>query len=176
MCLIAGLGALGLGGGAAAGATAAATAGGLAQALQVAGLVASVAGPVIAGQQTKQAAGMQAKAYEQQAEQTSRLRAIEEQRTRRQFGGQIRRQAAQMAARGVSLDSPTALYLGQTAAEEMAFAAQTVRQTGMAEASELSTSAQLARFRGQQAAMTGNFTAAGNLLSGAPEVWPELLK
>ena len=63
--------------------------------------------------------------------------------------------------------------MGQTAAQEMSFAAQSVRSEGQARQIELSNEARLARARGQQGLLTGAFSAAGSLLSGAPKIWPE---
>ncbi|KHQ50277.1 hypothetical protein [Mameliella alba] len=147
----------------------------LATALQGVGLAASVVGPMMQAQQASATAQVQARAYEQQRDQQQILRAVEEQRTRRDMAREVRRQASQFAVRGVETDSPTAIYLGQTAAEEMVFAAQSVRQGAMAEATELTNEARLTRARGQMALTKGMFSAAGNLLTGAPKVWPELL-
>lgn len=175
MCFLAGLAGLAGAGTAAAGAGAAAAAGsGLASALQIAGLALSVIGPIQQGRAAQSAANAQAKAMDQQKRDQLRLNSIEEQRTRRQFALQTRQQAAQLAARGVSLDSPTALFLGQTAAEEMVFAGQSVRQGGLSEAAELSTAARLTRYRGALNAMEGRYTAVGNFITGAPKVWPSL--
>lgn len=177
MCLLAAAGALGLGGAAAGGAAAGAAAagGGLASALQLVGLAGSVIGPMMQARQAQAVAGAQAEALEQQRDAQLTLRGVEEQRTRRDYARQVRQQASQFAARGVALDSPTAIYLGQTAAEEMVFAAQSVRQGAMAEATELTNEAALSRARGQMARTKGVFKAAGNFITGAPKVWPGLL-
>lgn len=171
MCLLA-LAPAAAGATSAAGAVAGASLGSI---LQVAGLAASVIGPMMQARQANAVAQAQAKAMERQRDDQMRLRAVEEDRTRREYARQIRQQASQFAARGVELDSPTAIYLGQTAAEEMVYAGQAVRQSAMAEGTELTNEAALARARGQSALMKGRFSAVGNLLTGAPKVWPELL-
>lgn len=167
------------GGGAAtaAGATAgAATAGlGIGGTLQTLGALAAIGGTFAQGVATRRAANAQADAIDAQRRQEARLNSIKDQRTRKQFASQIRDQAAQIAARGFSLDSPTAIYLGQTAAEEMAFASQSVRQDGAATDTELTNSARQLRAQGRQALFKGGLSAAGTLLSKVPELWPELL-
>lgn len=180
MCIIAGLSALGIGGTAAAGATAAgATAAAstvtLSSVLQTVGLLAGVGGAIASGVQARDLAEAEAQALEVQKQQQAQLNAIEDQRVTREMRRQISQQRAQLSERGVTLDSPTAVFLGQTAAEELAFASQTVRQTGAAEQTELSAQQRALRSRGKQSLFKGNITAAGKFLTGAPEVWPELL-
>jgi len=165
-------------GGTAAGATAgAATAagGGLAGTLSTLGTLVSVGGALAQGISAKRAGAAQAQAIETQRKQEAMLNSVEDQRTRAQFASQIRQQSAQIAERGFSLDSPTAIFLGQNAAKELAFASQSVRQTGAARSSELSNAARAGRARGMQGLLKGGFSAAGRLLNAVPDAWPELL-
>ncbi|MFD2854024.1 hypothetical protein ACFSZS_03370 [Seohaeicola zhoushanensis] len=84
-------------------------------------------------------------------------------------------QRADLVSRGVELDSPTAIFLGQNAASEMVYEAQTIRQGGQATAAELTASQRALRAQGQGALLKGGFGAAGQFLTAAPEIWPELL-
>lgn len=174
MCWPAALGALGLGGTAAAGATAAgataaATGVGFWQTL---GTVVGAGGAILQGVQGAQAARAQTAAIEQQAETERRLNATEDQRRRAQFMSAISQQRAELAARGVTLDSPTAVMLGQTAAQELSFESQSVRSGGAARQAELSASAAMSRARGVSSLLRGTFSAADTILTAAPDLWP----
>lgn len=168
--------ALGFGAGATAtGATAAAATATTASTLQTIGLIASVGGSIYSGLQANKAAKEQAAMIQEQRENEAKINATEDHRTRLKFMSQIRRQFAELAARGVSLDSPTAVMLGQTAAQEMAFASQAVRAGGQAKDAELSNSQRILRAQGTEALFKGGLSAVGKFLKGAPDVWPELL-
>lgn len=158
----------------AAGATAGAATG-LAGALQTIGTIVSIGGTIAGGIAANDAARDHARQLEEQARQEAVLNSIEDQRVRKEMAGQIRQQAAQIADRGFSLSSPTAVYLGQTAARELAFASQSVRQTGAARQTELTNQARAVRAQGKQAMFKGGISAAGTLLKRAPDLWPELL-
>lgn len=170
---------LAAGGTAAAGATAAgaaAAAATAAPAMAMIGTAVSAAGSLMQGIQGAQAARQQASMLNREARQTIALNAVQDQRTRARMESQTRQQFAELAARGVQLDSPTAILLGQNAAQEMSFESQAVRSQGAARASELTASAQIARGRARQSMMQGVFGAASSILTGAPQIWPELLK
>lgn len=164
-----GLGALATAGGAA---SAAATTAGT---LQTLAAVASIAAPVVTGIQSANAARTQAAYIEQQRQTEAQIAAVQDSRQRAQFAGEIGRQRAQMIARGVSLDSPTALLLGDLAAREMTFESQATRSGAAANDAELANSARLYRGQATQAILAGGMSAAGNLLTAAPDVWPHLL-
>jgi hypothetical protein len=163
-------GIFGAGGATAAGATAGAASG-----LSTLGTGLAVAGSLYSAYSNYQGGKAQARAIEQQQRTEAQLNAVEDQRTRREYMSQMRQQTAELAARGISLDSPTAVLLGQTAAQELSFASQSVRSGGQATQIELSNQAQLARARGTQGLINGSVAAAGALLTGAPKIWPELL-
>lgn len=179
MCLLAALPALGLGTTAAtaAGATAAATTAGAATSasmLQTIGLVTSIGGSLAQGIAGANAANYQAALIEQQAQTEAELTAIEDERTRAEFNKAMRQQVAELAARGIQIDSPTALLLGREAASEMSFASQEVRARGQATQRELTAEQQVLEARATQSLLTGSVSAAGAFLDGGPEVWPEL--
>lgn len=171
MCVPALMGAIGAGGAAtAAGAVAGASM------LQNIGMVLSVGGTLMQGVMGMQAANANAAHVAQQQQVEAVLSSTEEQRTRQQFRSAIRRQAAELAGRGIALDSPTAVLLGQTAAREMSFAGQEVRSRGSARQQELTAERRALRARGTQSMLAGAFGAADRFLTAAPDVWPGLLR
>ncbi|HMO07023.1 MAG TPA: hypothetical protein PKD10_05165, partial [Paracoccaceae bacterium] len=165
-----------LGGAGAAGATAAgATAGaGLttAQVLTNIGTVIGAGGALIQGVQAARSVREQSAALAQQAATERQLTAVQDQRTRARFMTAIRQQAAELAGRGVTLDSPTAVLLGQTAAQELAFESQAVRATGDARQRELSAAQRQLRAQRASGLMKGVFGAAETVLTAAPDLWP----
>jgi hypothetical protein len=170
MCVL-GLGAtLGLGGGAAAATGAAAAA----NTLSTIGTIVSIGGSLLGGMQEARAYRAQEAAIAQQAATEAQLNAIQDNRERREFLSALAQQRAELAARGVQLDSVTAVSLGETAAREMAFQGQATRQSGMARQTELSAAAQAARFKRQGSMLRGIFSAADSFLTAAPDIWPSL--
>ncbi len=171
MCIPA-LGALmGLGGAGAATATGAAAA---ANTLTTLGTIVSVGGSLMAGMQGAQAAKAQASAYEQQARTEAQLAATKEQRERKEFMAAIGQQRAELAARGVQLDSVTAVALGETAAQEMSFQSQSTRHAGASRVAELSAAAKASRASRTGSMLRGIFGAADSVLTAAPSIWPGL--
>lgn len=175
MCIM-GLGALlGLGGAGAAataaGATAAATTAG---ALQTLATIATIGGTLYSGITAYQTGKEQAAAYEAQAKTEAQLNATQDQRERTKMRGVIAQQRAEVLGRGIDLSSPTAIYLGQTAAQEMSFDSQAIRSGGMARQQELSTQARIARANASAGLIKGAVGAAGDFLTMGPEVWPGL--
>lgn len=158
----------------AAAATGATAAAGIGGALQTAGFALSILAPIVQGQQAAQAYEDQAAALEAQRTEEKRLAAIEDDRTRRRFRSEIRKQSAELAARGVSMDSPTALLLGDTAAREMSFGSQSARSGALAKDRELSASARLSRSRAAGYRLKGFTSGAAAFIDGAPDIWPGL--
>lgn len=157
------------------GALAGAAGAGAAGTLQTLATVASIAGTLYSGISGAQMAKQQAAAYEAQAVTEQQLTATQDQRERAKFAGQIAQQRAEVMGRGIDLASPTAVYLGQTAAQEMSFQSQAIRSAGAARQAELSTQAQLSRANASAAMFKGVVGAAGQFLTAAPEIWPNLL-
>lgn len=175
MCAPALLAALGTGGAAtAAGATAAATT--AASSLSTIGTILSVGGAVIEGVQGMRAAKANAAAIEDQRRTEAQLTAVQDGRSRKKMARDIAVQRAELAARGVQLDSVTAMMLGQTAAQEMSFESQAVRTGGAARDRELSAEARAQRAMGAQSLLKGVFSAAGDLVKGAPDLWPGFMR
>ncbi|GGH36366.1 hypothetical protein SAMN05444007_108254 [Cribrihabitans marinus] len=163
-------------GGAATATGAAAGAATIGSTLQTIGTVAGLVGTVAQGVSSYNAAKDQIAQIETQKQTEMQLNSVEEQRARQQFRSGIAQQRADLVARGVSLDSPTAVFLGQTAAREMTFEAQAIRQGGLATQTELTGQQRALRARGKNALVKGGISAAGGLLQAAPDLWPELLK
>lgn len=167
--------ALGIGGGAAAATGATAAAATIGSTLQTLGTVVGLVGTVAQGVSAYNESKAYAAEIDQQKRVEAQLNATEEQRARARFMSSIAGQRADYVARGVSLDSPTAVFLGQNAAREMTFEAQSIRQGGFAQQAELSAEQRAVRARGRQSLFRGGFSAAGGLLRKGPDLWPELL-
>lgn len=167
--------ALGTVGAATAAGTTAAAATSAAGTLATIGTAVSVGGSLLSGIQNYQAGKAQQEAIVAQQRTEAELSAVKDNRTRMQFQAQVRQQMAELAARGVQMDSPTAVLLGRTAAQEMAFESQAIRSAGGARNQELSAAAQIAGGRARAGLLDGTFKAAGSLLTAAPKLWPELL-
>lgn len=181
MCLPTMLAALGVGGAGATAATAAgatagaATAVGTGSLLSALGTGVSIFGSLMQGAQARDAANEQAAHIENQRQTENALNAVRDQRSRKQFRSAIAQQRAELVSRGVNLNSPTAVFLGQTAAREMAFDSQSIRTTGQACNVELSSQAQFARAKGAQSMLRGTVNAVGTLFKAAPDIWPGLM-
>lgn len=174
MCIPTALAAIGLGGATAgataAGATAAATT--VAGTLQTIGTVVSIGGALAQGIAGYQASKANVAAIEAQKKTEAQITAIKDQRTRAIMQGQIAQQRAELAARNVSMDSVTAIMLGQTAAQEMSFESQSIRSTGTARQTELTAAQTAAKADGFSSLLRGTTTAAGSFLNAAPDIWP----
>ena len=147
----------------------------LAATLKTIGTVASIGGTIYSGIQANQHAQMQIQQIEDQKKQYAQISAQEEQASNARFQSEIAQQRGQLIASGVTLDSPTAIYLGQNAAREMSFEAQSIRSRGMAQQQTLTNEQAALQARGRQAMFTGLTSAAGRALTAAPDLWPELL-
>lgn len=177
MCFPAIAAAIGLGGATAAGATAAAaTAGVGAGLLQTLATVATIGGTVIQGISGLNAANQQVAEIAAQKQTEAQLTATQDARQRAQTARLISQQRAELAARGVQLDSPTAIALGQTAAMEMSFDSQAIRSGGVARQAELTSNQRLARANGISSILKGTLGAAGALLTAAPDLWPGFMR
>lgn len=159
---------------AAAGATAAATATGIGSTLQMLGTAAAVGGSLVQGIAGARAASQQSAMISEQMGIEKQLNATEDNRRRAQFRAQIAQQRAELGARGVQLDSPTAVLLGQVAAQEMSFESQAVRSGGAARQHELTAQRRAVLAEGANSMLRGVVGAAGSLVIGAQEIWPGL--
>jgi hypothetical protein len=186
--------------------------------LQTVGAVAGVAGALYQNKQTKAWAREETAMIQQQGaaqaaaqarildEQTTVLKeqgaterqitAVTDQQRRLSFTQAIAQQRAELAARGISLDSPTAILLGQTAATEMSFESQAVRSEGQARQREIEGGLRAARLdaetgqtniraadsraiadinaRSRSDRLKTGFGAVTTLLSSSTDIWPGL--
>jgi hypothetical protein len=139
------------------------------------GAITSLGASIYSGITGRQTARANAKAVRDRAATEAALTATQDQRETEAFRSQIRQQTAELAARGVSLDSPTAVLLGQTAGQELSFQSQAIRSAGAATQQELTAQERLYVAQGNQALLSGVLSGAGTFLTAAPKVWPELL-
>lgn len=159
------------GGGAAAAGGAGMTVG---QLLQVGGALAGVGGSIAQGRAEASAARMNATLTERQARHEAMLAVVEDERTRARMRMALAQQRAELAGRGIQLDSPTAILLGRQGAEELSFASQSVRSRSLARGAELGIEARSWRSKARAASLGGRLSAAGSLLTAAPDLWPGL--
>lgn len=143
-------------------------------ALQTVGTVVGIGSAIYSGVQGYQAAKANVRAIEEQKHAEAKMTAIEDARTRRRFNSEIRRQTAELAARGIQLDSATAVVLGQEAAKEMSFASQGVRAKGNARQIELTSAQRAMRAQGKASLLKGGLGAVTSFVNNAPQIWPEL--
>lgn len=157
---------------AAGGATAAAGAAATATTAISAGTMLKVAGGLVSGVTSLMQGRADAAALRQQAETETRIGVVESERIRQKFRSQIGQQTAELAGRGIRLDSPSALALAELAGREMTFEADAAFSRRSARATELSAAARSSKARGFQGLLRGGFTAATDLLTAAPDIWP----
>jgi uncharacterized protein HemX len=139
------------------------------------GTALTIGGSLAQGIAGYQSARANRKLIAQQQESEKQLNAVNDQRERLQFMSSIRKQAAEIAARGLGLNSPTAVYLGQSAAREMSFQSQATQSSGQARQNELSAESTAYRSRAVQSLLRGSVSAAGAYLNRDRTAWPELI-
>jgi hypothetical protein len=142
--------------------------------LQGVGAAAGIAGAIQQNRISRAWERAQTAAIEAQATTEAQLTATEDQRRRQVFTRAIRQQTAELAARGVSLDSPTAMLLGQTAAQELSFESQAVRATGQARQQELRGAVQAVGVQARSDRLKTTAGAVGSVLQSASTIWPGL--
>ncbi|MGI3163070.1 hypothetical protein ACRARE_00050 [Pseudooceanicola sp. 200-1SW] len=143
--------------------------------MQTIGTVLAIAGPLVQGAQTAAAARANVELIENQKQQQRALDATRADRERRRFQSQIAVQRAELAARGVQLDSATAVLLGQSAAAELSFNDQAIRSGAQATQNELTAEQVNYRAKASQALLRGGLSAAGAWLDRPADEWAELL-
>lgn len=180
----------GLGGGAAtagaaaagvgaAGAGVATTTAGLAKVgalIKSVGTVASVVGPLAQGVSDFKQAKSQQRAYEAAAQQEAAIASEESERVRRRLLFEAGRQRLELGARGVALDSPTAITLGRAAADELEYATRATIEGGLARQTELTSRGRAVGARGASALLGGFFSAADGYLTAQADRWENLLR
>lgn len=142
--------------------------------LAVGATVISAGGSLMQGAASQRAANATARQQTEQARVERLLGAVEDDRTRTRMRARAGEMRAQLAARGVQLDSPSAIALAETAAREMSFASQDVRGRSGARVNELGAASRQSRALGRQAMLQGVTNAAGTVLTGGSRLWPSL--
>jgi len=142
--------------------------------IQTVGTIASVRGALAQGNAEAAAAAQNIGFIERQKLTEARINATEDQRRRGSMFSAIRTQMAELAARGITLDSPSAIMLGQNAAQELSFESQSVRSVGAARTEELTNEQRQIRARGQSGLLRGRYSAASTLLTAGADLWTGL--
>jgi len=137
-------------------------------------MIIGAGGKLIQGVAANKAGQENAALIAEQAATEAQLSAIKDERLRKQMAGQIAKQRLQLSGRGISLDSPQAVYLGQQAAEELSYASQSERSRGAARQAELSAARRASIAQGRMGLLTGVLGAAGSALTDAQKIWPDL--
>lgn len=145
-----------------------------ATALQTLATIATIGGTLYSGVTAYRTGKEQAAAYEAQAKTEAQLTATTDQRERAKMAGAIAQQRSEILGRGMDLSSPTAIYLGQTAAQEMSFDSQAIRSGGAARQQELSANKRIALSNASAGLWKGAIGAAGDFLTMGPDTWPGL--
>lgn len=134
----------------------------------------SAAGQISAANKAKKAGAANAAALKEVMAAEKAMTAIEDVRTRSRFRTEMRKQSTELAARGIALDSPTAMLLAEQAGRELSFMSQGIRQKGEAKQAELKTGlAQNNAMTAQQVAQ-GQVGAASTILNAVPDIFPGL--
>lgn len=142
--------------------------------LAEAALVTSVLASGMSAVQQRQIGKANAKMAEAEAAQAREIGRIKEQTSRDRMKVLRARQRGQLAARGVRLDSTTALQLGQDAGVEDFMEAQVQRYNTDSAATAKTNEGRLHEYRGQMGFLTGMANAGAKAMTGAVELWPGL--
>ncbi|MER9406179.1 hypothetical protein NKI36_19305 [Mesorhizobium caraganae] len=133
--------------------------------LGLAGTALSVGGALIEGQQSKQMADYQAKAYEQQAQAEAQSAAFEQGQERRKQDLLQAQARAQAGASGVGIaGSPTEVLAANARQGQLDL--KTIQYGSQLRQNNLNTQAAISRFSGKQAVTASIFKAGSNLVSG----------
>lgn len=136
--------------------------------------VGSMALSIVGGIQGQQISNANAQLARSEARSEQLLASVEERQVQAKHRRAQSRQRAEIAAAGFTLASATAQDLGRAAVQENAddVAATRVRRFGRSEA--LMNESRIAKATGRQQLLGGFTSAAGTLLTAAPDIWPGL--
>ncbi|MBA1143186.1 glycoside hydrolase family protein [Mesorhizobium neociceri] len=133
--------------------------------LGLAGTALSVGGALVEGQQSKQMADYQAKAYEQQAQADAQSAAFEQGQERRKQDLLQAQARAQAGASGVGIaGSPTEVLAANARQGQLDL--KTIQYGSQLRQNNLNTQAAISRFSGKQAVTASIFKAGSSLVSG----------
>ena len=132
--------------------------------LGLAGTALSVGGALVEGQQSKQMADYQARAYEQQAQADAQQAAFEQGQERHKQDLLQAQARAQAGASGVGIPgSPTEVLAANARQGQMDL--KTIQYGSQLRQNNLNSQAAISRFSGKQAVTGSIFKAGGNLVS-----------
>ncbi|SJM30434.1 hypothetical protein [Mesorhizobium delmotii] len=138
--------------------------------LALIGTALSVGGALVEGQQSKQMADYQAKAYEQQARADAQAAAFEQGQERHKQDLLQAQARAQAGASGVGMaGSPTEVLAANARQGQLDIKA--IQYGSQLRQNNLTTQAAISRFSGKQAAAASIFKAGGHLVSGLSGIY-----
>ena len=138
--------------------------------LGLAGTALSVGGALVEGQQSKQMADYQAKAYEQQAQADAQAAAFEQGQERRKQDLLQAQARAQAGASGVGIaGSPTEVLAANARQGQMEL--KSIQYSSQLRQNNLNTQAAISRFSGKQAVTASIFKAGDALLGGLSKIY-----
>lgn len=140
----------------------------------IVGLALSTAGGVYSAVQQSNMAKQNAAFARYEAEQTKEIGRANEAAARNRMSRLIARQRGQLAARGVRLDSASAMDLGEEAATESFMEAQSARFNTNSRVAAKSNEAAIYDFSARTGLVNGMFHTAANGLGQALDLWPQL--
>ncbi len=137
--------------------------------LALIGLGLSVGGALVEGQQQKQMADLQAKAYDQQAQADAAAAAFEQGQERHKQNLLQAQAHAQVGGSGVAVaGSPTEVLAANAKQNQLDLDA--IRYSSQLRQNNLSTQAAISKFGGKQAVVGSIFKAGSNLISGIKSI------
>ncbi|MER8829862.1 hypothetical protein NKH73_27765 [Mesorhizobium sp. M0938] len=138
--------------------------------LALIGTALSVGGALVEGQQSRQMADNQAKAYEQQAQAEAQSAAFEQGQERHKQELLQAQARAQAGASGVGISgSPTEVLAANARQGELDIKA--IQYGSRLRQNTLTTQAAISRFSGEQAVGASIFKAGGNLVDGLSKIY-----
>lgn len=138
--------------------------------LALLGTALSVGGALVEGQQSKQMADYQAKAYEQQAQAEAQSAAFEQGQERHKQELLQAQARAQAGASGVGMaGSPTEVLAANARQGQLDLKA--IQYGSQLRQNSLGTQAAISRFSGRQAVTASIFKAGGNLVGGLSKIY-----
>ncbi|RVB77607.1 MULTISPECIES: hypothetical protein [unclassified Mesorhizobium] len=137
--------------------------------LALIGTALSVGGALVEGQQSRQMADYQAKAYEQQAQAEAQSAAFEQGQERHKQDLLLSQARAQAGASGVGIaGSPTEVLAANARQGQLDIKA--IQYGSQLRQNNLAAQAAISRFSGKQAVTASIFKAGGNLVDGLSKI------
>ncbi|MET3577661.1 hypothetical protein ABID19_000676 [Mesorhizobium robiniae] len=137
--------------------------------LALIGTALSVGGVLAEGQQSRQMADYQAKAYEQQAQADAQSAAFEQGQERHKQDLLLSQARAQAGASGVGISGSPAEVLAANARQGQ-LDLKAIQYGSQLRQNNLTTQAGISRFSGKQAVAASIFKAGGNLVDGLSKI------